>query len=40
MWGKAFKETLEVEDGHVSPPDRPGIGIELNDEALAPYRVG
>ena len=40
MWGKMFKETLQVEDGHVSPPDRPGIGIELNEEALAPHRVG
>ena len=40
MWGKMFKKTLKVEDGHVSPPDAPGIGIELNDEALAPYRVG
>ena len=40
MWDKMFKETLQVEDGHVSPPDRPGIGIELNDEALAPHRVG
>jgi len=39
MWGHTFKETLQVEDGHVSPPDRPGIGIELNDEALAPHRL-
>jgi L-alanine-DL-glutamate epimerase-like enolase superfamily enzyme len=34
-----FNETLEVEDGHVSPPDRPGFGISLNEEALAPYRI-
>ena len=40
MWGKMFKETLQVEDGHVSPPNRPGIGIELNDEALSQYRIG
>jgi D-arabinonate dehydratase len=39
MWGKMFKHTLMVEDAHVSPPDRPGIGIELNDEALAPHRM-
>ena len=39
MWGHTFKETLQVEDGYVSPPDRPGIGIELNDEALAPHRL-
>jgi D-arabinonate dehydratase len=40
MWGKMFKNTLTVKDGYVSPPDRPGLGIEPNDEALAPYRAG
>ena len=40
MWGKMFKETLQVEDGFVRPPDRAGLGIELNTEALAPYRTG
>ncbi len=40
MWGQMFEEMLEVRDGHVSPPDRPGFGISLNEEALAPYRVG
>ena len=40
MWGRMFRHTLEVEDGFVSPPDRPGFGIELNEEALAPHRVG
>jgi L-alanine-DL-glutamate epimerase-like enolase superfamily enzyme len=40
MWGKTFKETLRLnEDGTLSPPERPGLGIELNEEALAPYRV-
>ena len=31
---------LKVEDGYVTVPDRPGIGIELREEALArfPYR--
>ena len=40
MWGKTFQETLPMKDGYVSPPDRPGLGIELNREALAPFRVG
>jgi D-arabinonate dehydratase len=39
MWGKMFKDTLIVDDGYVSPPNRPGIGIELNDELLEPYRI-
>jgi L-alanine-DL-glutamate epimerase-like enolase superfamily enzyme len=39
MWESMFKETLKVEDGHVRPLDRPGMGIEPNEEALARYRV-
>ena len=37
--GQMFKENLEVEDGHVSPPDRPGFGMEPNEEVLKRYRV-
>lgn len=41
MWGKIYRETLSLnEDGTVSPPAVPGIGIDPNYEALAPYRVG
>ena len=40
MWATMFRHALEVRDGCVSPPDRPGMGIELNEEALAPYRIG
>ena len=40
MWGKTFNQTLQVEDNSVRPPDRTGIGIELNEEVLAPHRVG
>ena len=40
MAGKTFRGGLEVQDEHVSPPERPGMGIELNEEALAQYRVG
>ena len=39
MWGKTFKDALRVDDERVRPPDRPGMGIELNEEALAPHRV-
>lgn len=40
MWGKVYHHTLRLnDDGTVSPPDVPGIGIEPNYEALAPYRV-
>ena len=39
MWGQMFKDELQIEDGFVSPPDSPGLGVELNDEALKPYRV-
>ena len=39
MGGKAFKHILELQSGHVSPPDRPGIGIELDEVFLKPYQV-
>lgn len=40
MWGKVYHHTLRLnEDGTVSPPDVPGIGIDPNYAALAPYRV-
>ena len=40
MWGKTFKDTLMVDNGNLHPPDRPGLGVELNEEALAPYSTG
>ncbi|MBM3957611.1 MAG: mandelate racemase/muconate lactonizing enzyme family protein, partial [Gemmatimonadetes bacterium] len=39
MQGRIFTEPLLIEDGRVRAPDRPGLGIELNRDALAPYRV-
>jgi len=41
MWGQVYRHTLRLnEDGTVSPPSVPGIGLDPNEEALAPYRVG
>lgn len=41
MWGRIYHHTLALdEDGMVSPPNVPGIGIDPNYEALQPYRVG
>lgn len=40
MWAHMFQETLRLDkEGFLSPPDRPGLGVELNREALAPFRV-
>ena len=40
MWRRTYRETLLLnDDGTLSPPERPGLGVELNDAALAPYRV-
>jgi L-alanine-DL-glutamate epimerase-like enolase superfamily enzyme len=36
---RTFLEPLPLVDGFVSPPDRVGFGIELDEESLAPYRV-
>jgi L-alanine-DL-glutamate epimerase-like enolase superfamily enzyme len=39
MWGKTFKNQLTLKDGFLIPPDRPGFGIELNEEALKQYKM-
>ena len=38
--GMMFDQSLELVNGQVSPPKRPGLGVELNEKALEPYRVG
>ena len=41
MWGKMYHQTLQLnDDGTVSPPAVPGIGVEPNYEVLEPYRIG
>ncbi len=40
MWGRIYRETLSLNaDGTVSPPSAPGLGIEPDAAALAPYRI-
>ncbi len=39
MWGQMFEDTLMIEDGYVRASEHPGMGIVLNDKALAPHRV-
>ena len=40
MCGEVYKTTLSLnDDGTVSPPDVPRIGIEPNYEALAPHLI-
>lgn len=40
MYGNVYKDTLHIKDGYVYAPDRPGLGLELNREFLARYRIG
>jgi len=37
---KLFKNPLEVVDGTVMPPERPGIGLEFDEAAIKKYSVG
>jgi D-arabinonate dehydratase len=40
MWGRIYRETLKLnDDGTVSVPTAPGIGIDPNEDALAPHRI-
>ncbi len=35
-----YKHNLTLnDDGTVSPPDVPGIGLDPNEDVLAPYRI-
>lgn len=40
MHGKVWQHELDIKDGYVYAPDRPGLGLEPKWETLAPYRVG
>jgi L-alanine-DL-glutamate epimerase-like enolase superfamily enzyme len=34
------KQAFPVMDGDISVPEEPGLGVELNEEIVAKYRVG
>jgi L-alanine-DL-glutamate epimerase-like enolase superfamily enzyme len=34
------KQRFAVVDGNISVPEAPGLGIELDEEVVARYRVG
>jgi D-arabinonate dehydratase len=36
---KIYENFVEAKDGFLEIPDKPGLGIELNDKALTKYRV-
>ena len=38
--GGIFLDQMPIVDGHIRPPDRPGLGLQLNEKAIAPYRTG
>lgn len=41
LYGRVYRENLSLDDdGTVSPPDTPGVGLDPDYEALAPYRIG
>ena len=39
MYGKIWKSELQIENGYVSPPNTPGLGLEPKWDTLEPYRV-
>ena len=36
-WTDLVDSVIELRDGYLMPPDRPGLGIHLNEEGLAKY---
>ena len=39
MHGKIWENELEIKDGQVFAPDRPGIGLEPKWDTLEPYSI-
>lgn len=39
LWGRFLKDHVQLVDGYLSPPDRPGLGLEINEAWLKEYRV-
>ena len=37
--GDVISEELPIEDGYILPPSGPGLGISLDEAALAEYRI-
>lgn len=36
---EVLTETIKIENGHAVPPDRPGHGLQFDDDLLAHYRI-
>ena len=36
---KIFKEPLVVENGYITPPDGPGLGVEFDEDVLRAHLV-
>ena len=34
-----YEKTIEVKNGYIDLPNRPGLGIEINEETAAKYEV-
>jgi L-alanine-DL-glutamate epimerase-like enolase superfamily enzyme len=34
-----LKDPPKLEDGYIRVPDKPGLGIELNEQTIEKYRV-
>jgi L-alanine-DL-glutamate epimerase-like enolase superfamily enzyme len=38
-WQALFEESLQLKEGQVLLPDRPGIGLGVNRKALERFRI-
>jgi L-alanine-DL-glutamate epimerase-like enolase superfamily enzyme len=39
LWSNWVKEGEIIQKGYIVPPDRPGIGVEMNDDAARKAQV-
>ena len=36
----AFAEPFQIKNGHMLPPQKPGLGLEIPEETVQRFRVG
>ena len=38
-WSRLYREPLAIVDGYARMPERPGLGMEFDEDFIARYRV-
>ena len=39
IWSRMYDPPFQVEDGHIAMTERPGLGLELDQDFIERYRI-